>query len=561
MTAAHQVLHGIGVSPGTATGPAVVVAPPALAPADEPAATDPATAQEQVSAALEAVASGLEQRAARSQPAAQAVLGATAMMARDPGLATEVKAQLDKGLGPTRALAAAVETYCAMFESMGGYMAERVADLRDVRDRATARLLGLPEPGVPDLAEPCVLVAHDLAPAETATLPPELVLGIVTEAGGPTSHTAILAAQLGIPAVVRALGVLHVEAGTVLALDGGSGEVLIAPTEEDGARLAERAARRNAALAHATGPGRTRDGHGIPLLANIGTPDDARRAAATEAEGVGLFRTEFLFLDRDAAPTLEEQTATYREVFEAFGERRVVVRTLDAGADKPLAFADLGPEENPALGRRGLRLSQARTDLLDTQLSALAAAAQATGADVRVMAPMVATVDEAQWFAERVRGAGLPKVGVMVEVPAAALRAAQVLAQLDFASIGTNDLGQYAMAADRMQGELARLLDPWQPALLDLVAAACDGGRSAGAPVGVCGEAAGDPLLALVLVGLGVASLSMSTGRLAAVRASLAAHDLGRCQEMAAAARAEATASATRDAVLALADPVVTDLL
>jgi phosphotransferase system enzyme I (PtsI) len=205
-----------------------------------------------------------------------------------------------------------------------------------------------------------------------------------------------------------------------------------------------------------------------------------------------------------------EQADIYRKVFAPFGERRVVVRTLDAGADKPLAFADLGPEENPALGRRGLRLSAERPDLLDAQLEALAVAARDTGADVRVMAPMVATVEEAAWFARRVRENGLPKAGVMIEVPGAALRAEHVLGEVDFGSLGTNDLAQYTMAADRMRGELSDLLDPWQPAVLDVVAVACEGAQRAGVPIGVCGESAGDPLLALVLVGLGVSELSMN---------------------------------------------------
>jgi phosphotransferase system enzyme I (PtsI) len=483
------------------------------------------------------------------------------MMARDPGLAMGIDTQLGKGLGITTAVTAAVEEYCAMFESLGGYMAERVTDLRDVRDRAVARLLGQPEPGVPTLSVPSVLAAHDLAPAETATLTAETCLGIVTEAGGPTSHTAILAAQLGIPAIVQAVGILEVAAGTVVAIDGGVGEITVDPSDEEIELLAERKRRRAAALAGGTGKGSTKDGYPVALLANIGTADDARKAAAQPVEGVGLFRTEFLFLDRDTMPTVEEQTATYTEVFTAFGDRRVVVRTLDAGADKPLKFADLGPEENPALGRRGLRLGMIRTDVMDTQLQALANAYQATGADVRVMAPMVATQAEATWFAERVRALGLPKVGVMIEVPAAAIRSRGILYHVDFASLGTNDLQQYTMAADRMQGELAALLNPWEPALLDVVALACDGGQAMGKPIGVCGEAGGDPALALVLAGLGVSSLSMAPGKVPAVRTSLSLHTREQCQQMAAAARAAVDAAGARAAVLAMADPVLLDLI
>jgi phosphoenolpyruvate-protein phosphotransferase (PTS system enzyme I) len=556
-----NTFHGIGVSAGTAVGRLVVVSAPPKPPADEPATTDALQAGAQVREALEAVASGLEGRAATANERARPILEAGAMMARDPGLVSGIDTKLADGLGLTTAVSAAVEEYCAMFESLGGYMAERVTDLRDVRDRAVARLLGQPEPGVPTLVEPSILAAQDLAPAETSTLTPQTCLGIITAAGGPTSHTAILAAQLGIPAIVQAVGILDVPAGTTVAMDGGVGEITIDPSAAEIALLAERKRRREAALASGTGKGATKDGFPVALLANIGTAADAHKAAAMAVEGVGLFRTEFLFLDRETMPTVAEQTATYTEVFEAFGDRRIVVRTLDAGADKPLKFADLGPEENPALGRRGLRLGMIRTDIMDAQLQALAAAYQATQADVRVMAPMVATQAEAIWFAERVRALGLPKVGVMIEVPAAAIRSKGILYHVDFASLGTNDLQQYTMAADRMQGELAALLDPWEPALLDVVALACEGGKTMGKPIGVCGEAGGDPALALVLAGLGVTSLSMAPGKVAAVRTSLAAHSLERCQQLAAAARAAVTAAQAKAAVLALADPVVMDLL
>ncbi len=557
----HAVLSGIGVSAGVAVGPLVVVSAPPSPPADEAPTTDAAAAATTVRDTLAAVAAGLTARAVTADAHAKPILEAGAMMAADPGLMMGIEGQLQKGKGLTNAVAAAVEEYCAMFESLGGYMAERVTDLRDVRDRTVARLLGQAEPGVPTLEVPSILAALDLAPAETATLKAETCLGIITAQGGPTSHTAILAAQLGIPAIVQATGILDIPAGTEVALDGGVGEIIINPTAAEAVQLAERKARREKALASGSGKGMTKDGHPIALLANIGTAADARKAAAKDVEGVGLFRSEFLFLDRDTAPTLEEQTKTYIEVFEAFGDRRVVIRTLDAGADKPLAFADLGHEENPALGRRGIRLGAIRTDLLDTQLEALAAAYRATGADVRVMAPMIATRQEARWFAEKVRAVGLPKVGVMIEVPAAALRSFDVLSEVDFASLGTNDLGQYTMAADRMQGELATLLDPWQPALLDIIYYACDGGAKTGHPVGVCGESGGDPVMALVLAGLGVASLSMAPSKVPAVRTALALHDLAQCQQMAAAARASAGPAEARQIVLDMADPILKDLL
>ena len=561
MSELHSTLSGIGVSAGVAVGPLVIVSPPPSPPSNETPTTDAAAASQQVRDTLKAVADGLLAKAAGADAHAKPILEAGAMMAGDPGLAGAIDTQLQSGKGITTAVSAAVDEYCAMFESLGGYMAERVTDLKDVRDRTVARLLGQAEPGVPTLTTPSILAAHDLAPAETATLSTETCLGIITSAGGPTSHTAILAAQLGIPAIVQAAGILDVPLGTTVALDGGVGEIIVDPSEEEQQLLQDRRARRERALAAGSGRGMTKDGHPIQLLANIGTAADARKAAVQDVEGVGLFRSEFLFLDRDTAPTVEEQTATYTEVFEAFGDRKVVIRTLDAGADKPLAFADLGHEENPALGRRGIRLGAVRTDLLDDQLQALANAQKATGANLWVMAPMIATRQEAAWFAERVRARGLPKVGVMIEVPAAALRSFDVLSEVDFASLGTNDLGQYTMAADRMQGELSALLDIWQPALLDIIFYACDGGAKTGHPVGVCGESGGDPLMALVLAGLGVQSLSMAPSKVRAVRTALSLHDLSQCQQMAAAARASIGPQEARAVVLSMADPILNDLL
>ncbi|WP_084126233.1 phosphoenolpyruvate--protein phosphotransferase [Demequina sp. NBRC 110054] len=558
---AHETRSGIGVSGGSASGPVVQVAPPAAPPKDEPAPADVDAAIQHVLESFESVAVELESRAAGADEHAAPILTANAMMARDVGLHGAATNRLKAGDGPATAIKNAVEEYAAQFEALGGYFAERVADLRDVGARSVAAALGLPAPGVPPLSEPSVIVALDLAPADTATLDRDLAIAIVTQAGGRTSHTAILAAQRGIPAVVQVPDATAIPAGTLVAVDGDAGEVAIDPDPELLEAQRVRREKRAAALATSTGPGRTADDHAVPLLANIGGVEDAEEAGPQDLEGVGLFRTEFVFLSATTAPTLEEQTDIYTKVFAPFEGRRVVVRTLDAGADKPLAFADLGEEENPALGRRGLRLSQALPDLLDTQLAALAAAASATGADARVMAPMVATVDEADWFASRVREAGLKKAGVMIEVPAAALRSEHVLENVDFASIGTNDLAQYTMATDRMAGELSELLDPWQPAVIDVVAAACRGGAVHDTPVGVCGESAGDPLLALVLVGLGVASLSMAPSKVPAVRLALSLHTLDECRELAAIARSARTAADAHEAVRAAAKQELTEIL
>ena len=563
MASEHQILHGIGVCAGTASGTLAMVRQAPGVDEHEPACTDPAADLDRVKEAMAAVVASLKARAEKAtSDKSRAVLEATAQLAGDRGLAKAIGKRLKAGDGLTHAVHNAVEGYADMLKKLGGYMAERVTDLNDVRDRTICELRGLPAPGVPDITEPVVLVARDLAPAETATLSPDTVLGVITEEGGPTSHTAILAAQLGIPAVVKAAGILDAVAeGDRIALDGGMGEIIITPTDGECEQLAERSRRRAAALADSHGEGTTRDGHKVKLLANIGTLADAENASKFDLEGSGLFRTEFLFLGRESAPTLDEQTETYTKVLQAFGDRRVVVRTLDAGADKPLAFADLGEEENPALGVRGLRLSQRREDLLDTQLQALAAAYEATHGDLWVMAPMVATVDEAEWFAAKVRALGLPKVGIMIEVPAAAIRSSHLLSVVDFASLGTNDLSQYTMAADRLKGDLANLLTPWQPAVLAMIKAACNGGKTTGKYVGVCGEAGGDPLLALVLTGLGVGSLSMAPKKVTAVRAALRLHDLATCERMAEVALEARTAAEAREAVIALADPTLLDLL
>lgn len=552
------MVTGLGVSGGSAVGVVALVAQPEPLP-DESPSTDPAGDLTRVAEALESVAARFDQTAESLTGDAAEMIAAAAAIARDPGLLEAVEGYLAT-LGPAHALHAAVDGYAEQFEELGGYFAERVTDLLDVGARAEALLLGRPMPGVPELSEPSVVIAHDLAPADTAGMDPALVVGIVTEAGGRTSHTAILASQRGIPAIVQAKGALDLANGVRVGIDGDTGELVVDPDE---AYLAEKETKRRARdrISERSGPGRTSDGHPVILLANIGNVSDAELAGAADVEGVGLFRTEFLHLSADTAPSVEKQAEEYSRVLTPFGSRPVTVRTLDAGADKPLAFADLGPEPNPALGRRGLRLMKEREDLLDDQLEALAIAAADTGALVKVMAPMVATVQETAWFTERVHAAGLPVAGVMIEVPAAALRAHQVLQVTDFASIGTNDLAQYTMAADRMVGELSDLLDPWQPAVLDVVAAACEGGRATGKPVGVCGESAGDPLMALVLTGLGVTSLSMSVQRVPMVRWALSQHTTEECVHLAEVARAADSAESALAAVRSGASKELTDLL
>ena len=550
----QTLLRGTPVVPGVAYGPALVargeVSPDAIARFGTGSFADADAALAAYDAAVDAVAEGFTAKAEKASGAAAEVLAASAGLARDKGLRGAARKQLRAGDDLLKAVHAAVEQFAAVFTSMGGLMAERVTDLRDIEKRLVAHVVGEPEPGVPTPREPSILVAEDLAPADTAGLDPSVVLALVTERGGPTSHTAIIARQLAIPCVVGTGGALGISGGTRVLVDATAGTVEVEPdpdTSEERVR-ADKEAR--ASLASWSGPGTTADGTPVKILANVADGESARSASGAPVEGVGLFRTELCFLNRKEEPSVEEQASIYGEVLDAFrDDRYVVVRTLDAGSDKPVAFATLEGEENPALGVRGLRLSFSNPALLDRQLDGIALAAQQTGTETWVMAPMVATVAEAKEFADSVHARGL-KAGVMVEVPSAALLAHRMLEVVDFLSIGTNDLTQYTMAADRMATDLAHLTDPWQPAVLQLIAITAEAGRQAGKPVGVCGEAAADPLLACALIGMGITSLSMAAAAVRPVGAQLASVNMDLCEDAAEAALAASDPMAGRQAVL-----------
>jgi phosphotransferase system enzyme I (PtsI) len=522
---------GIGVSPGVVAGPVMRLRELPALPESQATIVDVDTEVAAASHALEAVATDLDVRAGKAGSEAAGVLEALALMLRDPVLGEQVALRIKEGRSAPRAVSEAFETFRSELAMAGPYLAERVADLDDLRDRTVAVLLDLPMPGIPNPGHPFVLVARDLSPADTAVLDTSIVLAIVTELGGPTSHTAIIAKSLGLPAIVACPAIGSVADGEMVQVDGSGGSVVVSPS-------AAPIIARRPVISDLSGPGRTADGKPIQLMVNVGGHRDLATAVAADSEGVGLFRTEFLFLDRTDAPGFDEQLLAYQRVFDGFAGRKVVVRTIDAGADKPLPFATLPDEPNPALGMRGLRTARRFPELLSTQLRAIAAAAQTSEAKVWVMAPMVSTAAEAAEFTGQAHDLGLAIAGVMIEIPAAALRAPSVLAVADFASLGTNDLSQYTFAADRMAGDLAELLDPWQPALLELVRLTAEAGRALGKPVGVCGEAASDAGLALVLAGLGVTSLSMAPICLGAVRSSLAGCTEATCQGLAALALA-----------------------
>ncbi|MGO4613164.1 putative PEP-binding protein [Nocardia sp. 2YAB30] len=547
--AGSVVLHGTPAVSGVALAAAVRPIPrlPVEVSTDPVPEPDRASESAAFRAAAATVAGRLRERAERASGAAAEVLAADAAMATDRGWLGAAEKLIAAGTSARAAAVAATDQFAEVFTKLGGLMAERVTDLRDVCDRVVAELAGVPEPGIPVPGQPAILLADDLAPADAAGLDPALIVGLATSLGGPTSHTAIIARQLGIPCVVAVAGLDEVEAGAGVLLDGSSGEVVVDPDPRFAAQAIEEFHARAARDAAWAGPGATADGHRVEVLVNVQDGAGARAARRTPAEGVGLFRTELCFLDRETEPSVSEQEQIYRAVLDAYSGAKVVIRTLDAGSDKPLRFADHPDEANPALGVRGIRIAARDSGILDRQLDAIARAAAGRQPVPWVMAPMISTAAEAESFAAKVRQRGLVP-GAMIEVPAAALTAEAILRYVDFLSVGTNDLAQYTMAADRMSPALAALTDPWQPAVLSLVARTAAAGRTLGKPVGVCGEAAADPALACVLVGLGVGSLSAAASAIAAVGAGLSEVTRENCERAAAAALVAADPAAARAA-------------
>lgn len=558
-----QNFQGVGVSPGRIIGtirqmPKPISEPPAGEQLPAGVSAEDATAA--LKAAARSVHDELKARSETVSGDGKAVLEATALMATDTMLLKSAAKLIGRGTSNQRAIWEAGASVSEMLHNLGGYMAERATDVLDVRARIVAELRGVPAPGIPSSTTPFILVAEDLAPADTATLDPAKVLALLTAGGGPQSHTAIIARSLGLPAVVAAAGVDSLPDGTEVYVDGAAGTITADPDDSQRA-AAEHWAATASLLADFDGNGTTADGHLVPLLANVGGAKDAVAAAGLNAQGVGLFRTEFCFLERDTEPSVDEQAAAYKGVFDAFPGKKVVLRTLDAGADKPLPFLTDATEPNPALGVRGYRTDFTTPGVLERQLQAIARAEQDSEADVWVMAPMISTAEEAARFATLCAEAGIKTPGVMVEVPSAALTAEAILREVAFASLGTNDLTQYAMAADRQLGPLAALNTPWQPAVLRLVGLTVEGSAAEGhgKPVGVCGEAAADPALAVVLTGLGVTTLSMTARSIAAVAAVLKTVTLAEAQELARLALSAPSATEARAWVRAKL-PVLEDL-
>jgi phosphocarrier protein FPr len=549
-----DVAGPVAASPGVAIGPATRAVPaPAVIPDDEPgdAATQWRRLREAIAATRREIARTRARVSREVGDADAAVFHAHLMLLDDPELLGNAHELIDAGSGAARAWHTASRQVEQTFADLDDpYLRARAADVRAVGDQVLATLLGI-DGGLGALAG--VVVADDLTPAQVADLDPGLVRGIVLASGSPTSHASIIARSKGIPMVVGVgAAAQRIPDGALLVVDADAGQVHVAPDAAGLVHYRERIADREraaaAAQAMAAQPAVTADGVEIAVLANVGSVDDAKAAAHAHADGVGLVRTEFLFQSRTEPPSAEEQEEAYRAICEPFAGRRVVFRTLDAGGDKPMPFLPTAREANPFLGVRGLRLSLREQAMLRTQLSALCAVAG--DVPLSIMFPMVSTVAEvvrAQALVDEACAGRRPdglRVGIMVEVPAVALKAAAFAPHAEFFSVGTNDLSQYALAAERGNPALAALADPLDPGVLRLVAELCRGAGDA--PVSVCGEVAADPVAVPLLLGLGVRSLSVAPPAIADVKQAVRAVDLGSDVARAAAALRCADAAEVR---------------
>ena len=555
-----RLCRGVAVSPGVVVGPIHQVRPPEATTAPTAASGSASDEQARFAAALATARSELaeihDRVLARADESAAAIFDAQAECLEDPDLISAVMARVKQGDAAAQAWRSVLAERAATVASLDDVvLAARASDLTDVADRVLRILDAGPAP-VPLPDHPVVMVGTEFSPSQTSAFEAGRVLGICTSAGGPVSHAAILARALGIPCAAG-LGpdVLSWPEGTAVLLDGEAGTVLREPDATERSRaetaIAARIERQRGEAAESGAPAITSDRHRVEVMANVGSVADARLAVAAGAEGVGLLRTEFLFLDRTAAPDEDEQRAVYMAVAVALGEKPVTIRTLDVGGDKPLACVPTSPEANPFLGVRGLRLGLARPALLREQLRAIVGAS--TVGKIRVMFPMVTDVSELRvaraMLAEIADGANvpLPEVGMMVEVPSAALLADSLASEVDFFSIGSNDLTQYTLAMDRGHPTLAARADGLHPAVLRLIDLTVRGAHAAGKRVALCGEMASDQAALPVLVGLGLDELSVSVPAVSAVKARIRALSFDQARVSAARALSCTTAAEVRE--------------
>ncbi|MBK0058692.1 phosphoenolpyruvate--protein phosphotransferase [Pseudomonas sp. S44] len=545
-------VQGVGAAPGIASGPAHVRIERQI---DYPLRGE-SCAQERarLRAALAAVDAELQTLVQRSDKAIGEIFITHQEMLADPALGDEVDLRLAQGESAAAAWMAVIEAAASQQEALrDALLAERAADLRDIGRRVLAQLCGVAEQAEPQ--QPYVLVMAEVGPSDVARLDPERVAGIVTAQGGATAHSAIVARALGIPAVVGVgAAILLVEAGTPLLLDGQRGKVSVAPAADELQRaLAERDQREQrlqAAWANRHEPAVTRDGHAVEVFANIGDSSGIDKVVELGAEGVGLLRTELIFMAHPQLPDVATQEAEYRRVLDGLQGRPLVVRTLDVGGDKPLPYWPIADEDNPFLGVRGVRLTLQRPQVMEEQLRALLRAAD--DRPLRIMFPMVGQMHEwraAKAMVERLREE-IPvndlQVGIMVEVPSAALLAPQLAREVDFFSIGTNDLTQYALAIDRGHPSLSAQADGLHPAVLQLIDMTVRAAHAEGKWVGVCGELAADPQAVPVLLGLAVDELSVAARSVAEVKALVRQADYSTARALAREALQQDSAEAVR---------------
>ncbi|MGA1469441.1 MAG: putative PEP-binding protein [Aquiluna sp.] len=510
----QQVLSGLGVGLEAVTAEVFRVRQATPLPIPAKHSGDLVAEQAKLRSAVDQVASDLESLAEKAGETSAEIFEALGMILLDESLFDAAVAQLDDGWEAGTAFVNAMETFAELLSGDPTFE-ERIADIRDLAKRVAANIHGislgldLPETGK------FVIVGEDFSPADTAQFTPAVV-GVITIQGGPTSHTAIICRSKSIPAVVSCSGAKELTNGQKVLVDPVGDRVVIGGTEADATKAIS-------FVAKSTEPV-------IPVRSNIGSLEDAVAAAATAAEGVGLFRTELLYLSATTEPTRDSQIQSYTEILSACPEGPIVVRTIDAGSDKPVPFLKMPDEENPALGVRGFRLVADHREFIVSQLEALEEARRASGREVWVMAPMVATAAEAKEFAALAKAAGQFKVGIMVETPSIVYEISKLKGVVDFISVGTNDLSQYLFASDRMNPNLGAMLNPWQPALIASLNQIAIESKKAGIYSGVCGESGSDPAFAVVLAGMGYDSVSSSRSQVGAVRTALSSvtHDEAR---------------------------------
>ena len=528
------ILKGLGVGLVSAVGDVLVIKQSKPLPEWTSSTKSKDEEMSELKSAIEFVSNQLDELGHKTGGTSAEIFEALKALIEDEELIEVATANINDGWGAAASIGKAVDEFA---ELLGGdpTFDERVADFQDLSKRVQARIAGIEMAlSIPEKGR-IVLVGEDFSPADTAQFT-DAVVGVITLKGGPTSHTAIICRSKSIAAVVSCPEAASLETGDRVLVDPVGDRVLVSDDESLATKSLEFVAINSEPL--------------VPVRANIGTLEDAKAARETRANGVGLFRTELLYLSAKTQPSLEQQVASYTEILKAAPEGPIVVRTIDAGSDKPVPFLNMPEEENPSLGVRGYRLIADHRDFIESQLKALESARVASGREVWVMAPMIATAEEAKAFADLARSIGGYKVGIMVETPSIALILDQLGGVIDFVSVGTNDLSQYLFAADRMNPSLGALLNHWQPALIKSLARIASGAKAAGVSSGVCGESASDPAFAVVLAGLGMDSVSVSKSQVTAVHNALSSLSLADAKEVANAVLKETTAEAAKATAL-----------